>query len=327
MARWAVSRPVFGDSRRTLLASLIDYAGLFPPASLDVSDAAAEYRTARSGPHAWMLRAFVILASRLEELAGLLVRTMAAGEAPWEISVVLDGEPGRAAAQAAAFEAEMAPAAGITMVEVKLPPGIGQEAATSETAREAGRSFAAATSVSGTVTPFLEVPVTASWRDELAAAVAFIDRLRTTARRRAGAKLRCGGLAPEDFPESAAVAAFMVACRDRGVPFKATAGLHHPIRHFDAALGIVRHGFLNLLVAAALAESGADEGTVEAVVAEQDRTAFTIGAAGVGWRDMHADAGVVERTRSERFSSYGSCSFDEPIADLEALAVLPRAPT
>lgn len=318
-----MSRPVFVDSRHTLLASLIDYAGLFPPASLDLGDAAAEYRAARGGPHAWMLGAFVIPASRLEELAGLLVRTMATGEAPWEISVILDGAPGPAAAQAAAFEAELAPAVVITMVEVKLPPGVGQGQSTSE--EEAGRAFAAAASVSGTVMPFLEVPVTASWHNELLAAVALIDRLRTAARRRAGAKLRCGGSAPQDFPEPAAVAGFMVACRDRGLPFKATAGLHHPIRHLDANVGIVRHGFLNLLVAAALSESGADERTVEAIIAEQDRAAFTIGAAGVGWRDMHADANAVEQTRSGGFSSYGSCSFDEPVEDLEALDLLPRS--
>ena len=64
-----MSRPVFVDARRDLLKSLVDYAGLFPPASLSLDTAAAEYRSARAGPHSWILGTFVITASQLEELA------------------------------------------------------------------------------------------------------------------------------------------------------------------------------------------------------------------------------------------------------------------
>src|SRR5215469_4630128 len=48
--------------------SLVDYAGLFPPAALGMSDAIDEYAAASEGAHAWMLGRFIVPFSRLEEL-------------------------------------------------------------------------------------------------------------------------------------------------------------------------------------------------------------------------------------------------------------------
>ena len=52
---------------RILLRGLIDYAGLFPPASLDMADAVRNYAAYREGEHAWALGRFVVPAARLEE--------------------------------------------------------------------------------------------------------------------------------------------------------------------------------------------------------------------------------------------------------------------
>lgn len=322
-----MTRPVFIDSRRDLLTALIDYAGLFPPASLELPEAVAEYRTARRGLHAWMLGTFVVSASRLDGLAALLVGTMASGEEPWQISVILDGDPATAAVIAAAFDAEMAPAARVVGAEVRLPEAVADGRAP-EAAADAGRLAAmAATSISTTVVPYLEVPVAASTPGGFVHAIEAISLLRASIGRTLGAKLRCGGVTPDLFPDPDVVAGFMVACRDLNLTFKATAGLHHPVRHRDPKLGVMNHGFLNLLVAAALAESGADAATIAAVVAEEDGSALKVGAAGLGWRDKHAGAEVVKKVRAGRFASYGSCSFDEPVADLEALGILAAAPT
>ena len=125
---------------------------------------------------------------------------------------------------------------------------------------------------------------------------------------RAGAKIRCGGTT---LPSVADVAAFVAACRDAGVPFKATAGLHHPIRSGD------RHGFLNLLAAAVFAD-----GDLEAILAEEDPDAFTLDERGFGVHDHHADAETIAAARAELFVAYGSCSFDEPTGDLVALGLL-----
>lgn len=125
---------------------------------------------------------------------------------------------------------------------------------------------------------------------------------------RAGAKIRCGGTT---LPSVEEVADFVAACRDAGVPFKATAGLHHPIRSGD------RHGFLNLLAAAVFAD-----GDLEAILAEEDPDAFTLDERGFGVHDHHADAETIAAARAELFIAYGSCSFDEPVDDLAALGLL-----
>jgi len=124
----------------------------------------------------------------------------------------------------------------------------------------------------------------------------------------AGAKIRCGGTT---LPSVAEVAEFIAACRDAGVAFKATAGLHHPIRSGD------RHGFLNLLAAAVFAD-----GDLEAIVGEEDPAAFTLDAEGFGVHGRRADAETIAAARRELFVAYGSCSFDEPVEDLTALGLL-----
>jgi hypothetical protein len=124
----------------------------------------------------------------------------------------------------------------------------------------------------------------------------------------AGAKIRCGGTT---LPSVEEVAAFISACGEAGVPFKATAGLHHPIRSGD------RHGFLNLLAAAVFAD-----GDLEAIVAEEDPAAFTVDGDGFGVHGRRADAETIAEARAERFVAYGSCSFDEPVDDLTALGLL-----
>lgn len=318
-----MTQPVFLDARRDLLGGFIDYAGLFPPASLDLPAAVAEYRAARAGHAAWMLGTFVITASRLQDLAGELVASMRPDEEPWRISVILDGNAATAAADAAAFDAHMSPAATVAGAEVRLPDAVGH-ASTPEASAEAARASAtAAGSISSSISPYLEVPLGAGVPG-ITVAVAGLSALRDAMARPLGAKIRCGGEHRSMFPEPELVARFMVECRDAALPFKATAGLHHPVRHHFAELDVKRHGFLNLAVAATLAEAGADEATITAVIAEEDPAALKVGAAGVGWSESRAGAATIKATRAGLFRSYGSCSFDEPVDDLEQLGLLGR---
>jgi hypothetical protein len=119
-----------------------------------------------------------------------------------------------------------------------------------------------------------------------------------------GAKVRCGGAA---VPTVEQLAGFVRRCRDAGVPFKATAGLHHAVRTDG------EHGFLNLLAAAVF-------GDEEEALAERNPAAFAVGDS-FRWRDRAASAGEVARVRSELFVSFGSCSFFEPVDDLRALGL------
>jgi hypothetical protein len=137
-------------------------------------------------------------------------------------------------------------------------------------------------------------------------AVDGLDWLEEVAALGRRAKVRCGGAS---VPSVAELAAFVRRCRELGVPFKATAGLHHPI----AAPG--RHGFLNLLAAATF-------GDEEQALADEDPTVFALGDGRFAWRGHDAGAGEIERVRREVFVSFGSCSVSEPVEDLEALGLL-----
>lgn len=119
------------------------------------------------------------------------------------------------------------------------------------------------------------------------------------------AKVRCGGASA---PEVGDLAAFVRACRARDLVFKATAGLHHAVRADS------EHGFLNLLAAVVF-------GDEEAALAEDDPGTFVLDARAFGWRDRFAGAAELASARRARLHSFGSCSFFEPIEELEALGV------
>ena len=56
------------ETLRVLMNGLIDYAGLFPPAALDMATALRNYGAYRAGEYAWMLGRFVLPAARKGEV-------------------------------------------------------------------------------------------------------------------------------------------------------------------------------------------------------------------------------------------------------------------
>src|SRR5262249_7789663 len=139
------------------------------------------------------------------------------------------------------------------------------------------------------------------------------------------AKIRTGGVKPEAIPAVAEVAAFIRACAERKLAFKATAGLHHPVRAEQAityapdSLRATMHGFLNVFLAACFAWHGRSD--IEGVLAETDPAAFRFDDR-AHWRDWSLDAAQVQDARTNFAHAFGSCSFDEPVHDLEALGLL-----
>lgn len=303
MSSLEISRP---DARRAALGGLIDYAGLFPPTELDMEAAVAGYRAARSGADAWIVDRFLCPVARLEELGGALTRTMEPGEPAWRVSGIATGDLDTEVGLIEAFEAEMGGAASVQVVETKVPSG--------DLAVWAAR---AVRTIDRLV--FFEIP----WQAGVETALDALVAAREDTKRALGAKLRTGGLSADDFPPPEAVAAFIAACQERSLPMKATAGLHHPFRHFDPETGFTRHGFLNLLAAAALANAGEPLDTLAQVVADDDPEAFSFDRSGLRWRGHAVSAAELQDTRRTLFVAYGSCSFDEPVGDLTDLGVLP----
>ncbi len=300
---------------RVSLERLIDYAGLFPPAALTMEEAVAEYDRARNGAQRWMLGRFIVPASRLREL-----RALAPSSQPLELSVIVDAASDArswfGAAKAAFERIENERSSGwaqLAALEIPLPrlstnretydASIGQCAAL---AAQAGLRDLAL---------YVEVPRDDRFGELLPGAM---DAL---ARYRMGGKLRCGGADAGAYPSVDEVAAFVLSATAAHVAFKATAGLHHPVRGWNEAAGVTMHGFLNVLAAAAFAPRASRE-LIEAIVAEEDPRAFGFDRV-LRWRDREADEAELVAMRRGRFAGYGSCSFDEPVDDLRALAILP----
>lgn len=127
------------------------------------------------------------------------------------------------------------------------------------------------------------------------------DRVTVLADRGLRAKVRCGGT---EVPSADALGRFLRTCREAEVPFKATAGLHHPL----AVEG--RHGFLNVLAACAFEDDGALTSAVE------------LDADCLRWQGREAGPDELARVRREQLVTIGSCSFFEPVAELQELEIL-----
>lgn len=303
---------------RALLTGVVDYAGLFPPAGLDMAGAVEQYAGHRREAAAWMLGRFVVPVARLDELAATAAaRWSTQDEATrWRIAALGGGEPAGDVGRIRAFNARHGAQAVVDAFEAKVttPADVG----------------ALAAAVPAALTLACEVPLTGPFASLLVAAAA------------AGAavKFRTGGLTADAFPSSAVLADAVAGALLAGVAFKATAGLHHPVRR-EARTGgapdnpvVLMHGFLNLFASAALAHAtlagaGADglgaagrerlASRLVAMLDDRDPAAFLDAGEALVWRGGRIGVAEITTARRDFALSFGSCSFDEPVDELTAL--------
>ena len=316
------------SDQQALFDEIIDYAGLFPPARLPMTEAFARFDAHRNSADGWLLARFVCPAQRLAELTPL-VRASSAAARPVRIAVLGTGgddPPSYAAGMEgdletmSVFAAQAGGGAIIDAFEVKLPKR-GDLADTVDFTCDL-----LAVDGADPPMPYFEVSLLGEWSatiDPAVTAVAAAIHEIDGAARRAGLKIRCGGLDAAAVPTIDAVAAAVVACRDAGLPLKATQGLHHPIRRPDPELGATVHGFVNLLAASVFAHTSAlAETEIRAILADDDPAVFAVSATALRWRDLEAGAEAIADGRTNAFTSFGSCSFAEPRDDLAELGWL-----
>ncbi|MDJ0791228.1 MAG: hypothetical protein QNJ71_04975 [Acidimicrobiia bacterium] len=291
------------DARTAAFAGLVDYGGVFPPASLTMSEALEEYLTVRRSDVKWIVGRFLTRASQLEELAAAATSLLGTREEVVGVGVVFDMSPGAAAALCGDFANEMDPAMTIVSVEAKTPRSDPEAIA---------QVVEAAGSLDSDVAMFIEVVP----GEPSAGQVDAIGANLRARGRSGGAKLRCGGLRADDFPTVDEVTDFIWEATNEQVPFKAAACLHEPIRHRDDRLDVWQHGFLNLLLASVAANEGAPKDTVRSIVAEADAEAFSVTATEARWRDFTATGTAIRRSRRDGFIALGSCDIAEPIEAL-----------
>ena len=292
-------------SLRALLEGLIDYAGLFPPTGLDMERAARSFISYRSGTESWMLARFVMPAVRKAEL----IAALPPNADPLELSVL-------ARSDALREDASLLPAGAF---EVRLPTEL---IAKRDAKAVAAWIVKARGELRGANCAEAMLFLEAGPPEALQA---IVGGIAAAGDRRVGYKIRSGGLEPAAFPTSQDIATTVLACRDAGVPFKATAGLHHPIRHWNEEIGVRMHGFINVFGGAVLAvEHELDARELARILDDENPRSWRFKDGALQWRDLAATAETVRQTRRELAISFGSCSFDEPRDDLRALKLLPK---
>jgi len=299
----AETRPM--QSVRVLLSGIIDYAGLFPPSQLSMPEAVINYATSRGSNYGWMLGRFVTPAARLEEFLESAGDLLPRNGEPWRLSVIAGEDINETVRTVRQFNRTNGTKAIADVLEVRA-----------NTASKIENTVAV---LPPEVTAYFEVS-TGEALPELVASLALRGQF---------AKLRTGGVTRRDFPSSKQIIRFVRTCMAANVPFKATAGLHHPLRCFrpltyaeDAPQGTM-HGFMNMLMMTGFARESFRTSLLEELMEEEFEEVFRFSELGVQWRDHHALTNThLGWLREKGMHSFGSCSFDEPIADLQEMGLL-----
>ena len=284
-----------------LFTHFLDDAAVFPPGSLPLAEAVPAHLAHLESAQGPLVGPFVVAASALPSL-GELVEDLPPRS--FAVSVTVQG-PG--AVRASLETAARIPALDVRAVEVGVPTGVVAAEDVVPTLDLAVRGDLGRTADGSRVTVFVELP-----RDERRGAL--IGELAGTAYL---AKLRTGGVRADLHPDAAELGSAIVALVRAGVPFKATAGLHHAVRNTDAATGFEQHGFVNVLVAVAASLEGADSAEASVVLADRNGAGLAASLAAL-------PVGQAEQVRSV-FRSIGTCSIDQPVSDLASLGLVEAA--
>ena len=299
-----------------LLDGLVDYAGLFPPASEDMRPALESYASYLDGADRKALGRFIVPLPRLKELedAGDGLFPHGRDSEPWRLSVLVADDIHAAAEEMLKFNRHHSSQSRAGHVAIDVAELKASTPAEIESQlEEIPRSF----------TTYFEIPT----RGDVSPLV------KALAHAGSRAKIRTGGVTPEAFPPADEIIDFVTACRREGVPFKATAGLHHPIRgnyrltyEPDSPTGKM-YGFVNVFLAATFVYAGETEETALAMLQEEDPLAFSFSDDAIVWRDMRVGAKQIKAARADLAISFGSCSFREPVDEVESVAHAARPRT
>jgi len=291
-----------------LLRHLIDYAGLFPPAQLDMATTIANFAEGRARPEHWLLNRLIIPVARLEEFESAAASHLPTdGQTIWKLSGLTvpansDEIPSHVERIDAFNRRHADPSNGSAIIDtIELK------------ATNVGDIDDVLDELPDEIFPFFEIPSDSDPRGLIAALVGSD----------AGAKIRTGGVSSSFYPSVHELARFLVAAARAGVPFKATAGLHHPFRHYSDAVECEEHGFFNVFLAAAAAyRDELDIPTVERILELRALDDLHVRDDRVEFESITLTTDDIAKARSLLAISFGSCSFDEPIDDLRAMDLL-----
>jgi hypothetical protein len=269
--------------------ALVDDAAIFPPGNVPLHEAAAAHVARRSEWWERLVGPLVVRDTDLPLLRGT----------PARLSVVLTGGAGQVGGPAGLCRKLGLQLAGLE-IALRDPDDLPGNARRVVAAVDAARSDE---TLGEDVPVYVELP-------QVDPSVAWLAAADEVAAAELRLKFRTGGVEAHLFPTAPTLAAWIDAALDRETPFKCTAGLHNAVRHTGDD-GFEHHGFVNVLVATRRAFDGASLDEVVEVLEQRDGAALA------------ADTEELDLAGARRwFTSFGSCSVAEPLADLRELGLV-----
>jgi hypothetical protein len=290
------------ESLRTLLTEIVDYAGLFPPSQVGMTSAVHNYAEYLKSENAWMLGRFITPINRLDEF--FTEAESLFDEKVWRLSVISNENLQETVDKINEFNEANSDKFVVDAIEIRVS--------------KADEIYEAAKIIPKNLSAYFEFPLTDVLTDVMTA-------LAVTRQR---AKIRTGGVTQDAFPNSADIIRFMRVCIAANVPFKATAGLHHPLKcvkpltYDENAPNGTMHGFLNLFLSACFLRQDLNNSFVFNLINETNAGNLEFADEGVLWKEHAVATQTIAAARAKNSISFGSCSFLEPIEDLQQLSVI-----
>ncbi|MFI5144208.1 MAG: hypothetical protein ACHQJ4_01310 [Ignavibacteria bacterium] len=320
--------PYAGSIFKIFGNKLIDYAGTFPPASLDLKTSFTNYLKYQDTPESWMLSRYVIPAKRLSELASIIEREKIIPNKPLNFSVL----GGKEVAISKFFDGLVADIEEILKFKTKFGDNIITE--TYEVllplellvVPDMNKLVDFFTKVSVSFFDSLDKNVSVFYEaapgkelEILSKAISYFNMIGNFA----GYKIRTGGIEPSSFPPAEKIARSLSVCSENETPMKCTAGLHHPFRHYDASVGTRMHGFINVFCAGIFAFNlDLNEHELTRMLLEEDPYKFKFSDNKISYEGFEVFEEEIAEAREKYILSFGSCSFEEPVEDLHKLKYL-----
>lgn len=320
------------DSVYRFFHGIIDYAGLFPPASLDLQNAFANYADYLKGENSWMLSKFVCPFSMTNELSEELGKVQFPDNSKVRLSMI--ATPAKNSGEFASGlrveinnmlkkNGEIAGNGTVESIELRLPDELASGNDKDEIAGFLDSiSRITKESFSNRVFLFLEIPGSGDFNSIARHSVQAIER-HNESFNDAGFKLRTGGTSASDFPDASLIVHIIRLCLNHKVMTKFTAGMHHPFRHYDTGISSYMHGFVNVFGAGILAfRHAVSDHELKNVILEEDSSRFRFTADSFEWDKWKCGVEEMHGARNGLVLSFGSCSFEEPLDDLIKAGIL-----
>ena len=302
------------ESVYCFLQKLIDYAGLFPPADLEIKTSLENYAKYIQSKDKWMMSKFIVPVSSLNDITYNIIK-MFSEKYPIILSIISndiynDIESIKKFSQINSKTIIFSTYESQVLDISRFSTNLLDIYKLSE--REGLR-----------LESFYEILSDDNWVSKMNETVSIISKFNTECKTNIGFKLRCGGVKSHMFPVVENIGHAIIACRDANVPMKFTAGLHHPVSRYSESVKTKMYGFLNIFVGGMIAHKfNLKNEQLKEILLDENPKNFIFDTNGLHWKSYSISNIEIAKYRKESFISYGSCSFNEPREDLKKLGLL-----